>query len=202
MKAVLIALEGGHGAGKTTLAHQLMAEFKKETPSFVYSRDQAGTRFSETIRNLNLDEQTHVDVYTETFLVAAARRQTYVDIIKPALQQQKTVLTERFVDAFFAYGSARNLHADFVSQIAEAACDGHYPDLTIVLDVAPQVGLARIENLPKHRIELEGLDFHARLREGYLVRAHDHRDRTIVIDASQPCEQVCTIAAQAIRSKL
>ena len=201
MKKALISLEGIHGSGKTTLANRLLEELKNSDVACLFSKDQAGTPFSEAIRNLNLDERTAVDLYTETFLVAAARRQTYVDVIVPALNQGQLVITERFVDSFFAYGAARNLPSTFVTEIAERTCGGNFPDLTLLLDIAPRVGMERIAKFKKHRIELEGDDFHNCLRQGYLDQAKSHSQRFVVIDASQPLELVLTAAMAAIRSR-
>src|SRR3569832_1501027 len=154
-----ISLEGVHGAGKTNLANLLVSEISDAGHSILFSRDQAGTAFSETVRNINLDETTLVDVYTETFLVAAARRQTFVDVIEPALRADRNVITERFVDSFGAYGFARGLPENIIDSIAMATCGGRVPDLTLLLDLDPAIGMQRIAVLLLFRIEQVGLLF-------------------------------------------
>jgi dTMP kinase len=202
MDGFLISLEGVHGAGKSTVLAYVRDQLKKESLSAVFSRDQAGTPFSETIRNLNLDAIGAVDLYTETFLVAAARRQTYVDVILPSLKENQTVITERFIDSFFAYGAARSLRPDITQVIAESTCGGRYPDLTLLLDLPPELGLQRIPENAKHRIEKEDILFHQRLREGYLIRARENSNHTIVIDAARAVENVTHDAWNAIHSAL
>ena len=200
--AMFICLEGIHGAGKTSLALYLRDQLVADLGKVVFSKDQAGTPLSEQVRNLHLDERTDVDAFTETFLVAGARRQTYVAVVRPALQMGSSVITERFVDSFYAYGFARELPEDFIDVVAKSACDGKFPDLTLLIDLPPEQSMQRIPEAARHRIELESMEFHQKLRAGYLKQARLNPNRYIIMDGLESIESIRRSALTHIRSFL
>ena len=124
-------------------------------------------------------------------LIAAARHQNVVEVIKPALLEGKVVIGERYTDAFFVFqGFGRDLPVDLLERINVAVADGVEPEITILLDVDPVIALARIELKEKHRIEKESIAFHRKIRAGYLEQATKHPERIKAFDASLPPEKV------------
>jgi len=138
-----------------------------------------------------------VDVVTEALLAAAARREVVVHVIKPALCGEGLVISERYVDAYYAFGFARGTPPPLLNTLAEFTCEGIEPDLTILLDVAPKVALARVDLHDRHRVEREPLEFHDRLRNGYLLRAKEFPRRIKTVDGNldplQVFEQVWSL---------
>lgn len=135
-----------------------------------------------------------MDGRTEALLYAAARRQHLVEKVIPALNEGKIVLCDRFVDSSLAYqGHGRGLGMDEVMKINEFAIDGYMPNLTILFDLSPEIGLERIaENSDRevNRLDLENLEFHHKVREGYLILCEKYGDRIKRIDASKMLNEV------------
>lgn len=159
------------------------------------SREPGGIQIAEQIREVLLDTQnTRMDGRTEALLYAAARRQHLVEKIVPALQAGKVVICDRFIDSSLAYqGHARGLGIDEVLGINRFAIDQILPDLTIYLDVYPEVGLKRIhanEEREINRLDLEELAFHQKVREGYLILTERFPERIVTIDANVEIEAV------------
>lgn len=167
------------------------------------TREPGGIRIAEEIRSIILNkEHTSMDGRTEALLYAAARRQHLVEKVLPAIGRGATVLSDRYVDSSLVYqGYARGLGIDEVYSINEFATAGVMPDITLWLDVDPEVGLSRIHKdtgREINRLDLEGRSFHHKVREGYTLLHSRYPDRIVRIDAGQPLDHVM----QSIREAL
>ena len=201
-----ITFEGGEGCGKSTVLKAIKERLESEGVSVVLTREPGGTPIAEQIRNVILDKgNTAMDRRTEALLYAASRRQHLVEKIWPALQEGKTVLCDRYLDSSLAYqGGARGLGIDEVLSINLFATEGTYPDLTLLFDLEPEQGLARIaanQNREVNRLDLEKLDFHHQVRNNFLALAKRYPDRYVIIDASQPLADVIEDAYKAIKER-
>lgn len=191
MKGLFITIEGGHGCGKSTIMKMLKAKLEEAGLQVVTSVDQKGTAIGRELRRLNLEQGEGIAVLTEALLIAAARHQNVAEVIKPALLKDKVVIGERYTDAFFAFqGFGRGLPVDLLERINIAVADEVEPKITILLDVDPVIALARIESKAKHRIERESIDFHRKIRAGYLEQAKKYPERIKVFDASLSPEEI------------
>lgn len=201
-----ITFEGGEGCGKSTVLKAIKERLESEGVSVVLTREPGGTPIAEQIRNVILDKgNTAMDGRTEALLYAASRRQHLVEKIWPALKEGKTVLCDRYLDSSLAYqGGARGLGIDEVLSINLFATEGTYPDLTLLFDLEPEQGLARIaanQNREVNRLDLEKLDFHHQVRNNFLALAKRYPDRYVIIDASQPLADVIEDAYKAIKER-
>lgn len=190
-----IVLEGGDGSGKTTILNAIAEYLSSKHINFIITREPGGIEIAEKIREIILDKShTSMDAKTETLLYAAARRQHLVEKVFPALEQGTFVVFDRFVDSSLAYqGVGRNIGIDKVMQVNEFALDGFMPDLTIYLDVTPEVGLERInadKDREVNRLDLEDLSFHYRIKKGYHELVKRYPERFAVINADQTKEEV------------
>lgn len=194
-RGLFITIEGGEGAGKTTILQGIADWLKTRGWAVVVTREPGGIPIAEKIRDVILDRaHTDMDARTEALLYAAARRQHLVQKVRPALESGAAVLCDRFVDSSLAYqGHARGLGIEDVWAINRFAIGGLMPDLTLYLDVRPEIGLERIRSAGGreiNRLDLESVSFHRKVREGYLLLAERHPDRIVTIDAEQPPERV------------
>jgi dTMP kinase len=202
-RGIFITLEGPDGAGKTTIAHMLAEKFENT----MLTREPGGIDIAEQIRRVILaKENITMDPRTEALLYAAARRQHLVEKVKPALKQGKMVLCDRFVDSSLAYqGYARGLGVDEVFSINQFAIGDMMPELTVYFDIDPELGLSRIsknQGREVNRLDLESLDFHQKVHEGYQLLLERFPERIIKIDASGSLESVLQDAARAIEKHL
>lgn len=208
MKGFFISFEGPDGAGKSTVLKQVLTEITPLlTVEYLTVREPGGSKISEAIRNIILDpENKEMDDRTEALLYAASRSQLMEEVVIPALESGKLVISDRFVDSSLAYqGSGRNLGIEEVKQINDFATRGIEPDLTIFLDVKPEVGLARIQKLrpdQEDRLEQEKLAFHEKVYEGYKTVNKNNPDRIKVVDASQNIEKVVADCIKIIKETL
>jgi dTMP kinase len=206
-KGIFISLEGPEGAGKTTIITMLMNELEQLGYQVTQTREPGGIEIAEKIRNVILDKShTAMDPRTEALLYAAARRQHLVEKVNPALESGKIVLCDRFIDSSLAYqGHARGLGMDDVYSINKFAIGDRMPDLTIYFDIDPVIGLNRINqhfNREVNRLDLEDIQFHYKVREGYELLLKKFPDRMKKIDAADPIEVVCSKAKDLILSSL
>lgn len=197
----LVTLEGGEGAGKSTVLAALREEIAARGDGLVCTREPGGTPLAEQIRGLLLD--THHEpptADTELLLMFAARAQHVAETIAPALARGAWVLSDRFTDASYAYqGAARGGDVGFIADL-ERRVVGIVPGLTLLLDVPVDVGLQRARGRgATDRIEGEREDFFERVREGYLARAAAEPHRFRIIDATRPIEAVAAAARAHLR---
>ena len=188
-RGLFITFEGVEGAGKSTQTRRLAESLEKEGVSVLVTREPGGTQISERIREVLLEREHHKMVSTtELLLYAAARSQHVAECIAPALAEGRTVISDRFGDATTAYqGHGRGLDLELIHRLNRVATGGLVPDLTIVLDVPVKVGLGRARRRRRSmdRLEIENLEFHQRVREGYLTIAKEEPHRVRVIHSEQ-----------------
>ena len=204
---MFITFEGGEGSGKSTAIKAIVEALEKEGYQIVLTREPGGTPISEQIRNVILDKgNTAMDPRTEALLYAASRRQHIVEKILPALKEGKLVLCDRFLDSSLAYqGGARGIGIDKVLDINMFATEGTFPDMTLLFDIKPEIGLARIAanaGREVNRLDLEKMSFHEGVRKTFLELAERYPERYVVIDASKSPEEVLRDAMDAILAKL
>lgn len=200
MSGFLISLEGGEGAGKTTVLNALRECLVEHDFEVVSTREPGGTAAGEMIRGVLLNPELKLFSETELLLMFAARAQLVRELIQPAMARGAAVISDRFTDASFAYqGGGRGLDMGRIAELERWAAVIK-PDLTFLLDVSVQLGFerARSRGGELDRIEREREDFFERVRATYLNRAKNEPDRFRVIDASQSPEAVVS----AVKEKL
>lgn len=193
MRARFITLEGLDGAGKTTQLHWISEFLKARSLPLCVTREPGGTPLGETLREILLNSSHPLHAETETLLMFAARREHIDKVIAPALERGTWVLCDRFTDASFAYQAGGSAVAWEKVEMLETWVQGALqPDLTLYLDVSPEVGRTRAAGIrTPDRYEQEQHDFHERTRAAYLRRAGEHPERIRIIDAngSEACVQ-------------
>lgn len=192
---LFITFEGGEGAGKTTILNQVYEELTERGIEVIKTREPGGIRISEKIRDI-IHDPLHLEMEerTEALLYAAARRQHLVEKVFPALEKGKIVLCDRFVDSSLVYqGYARGIGVDEVFAINQFVIQDCMPDITLFFDIDPKKGLERISanaEREKNRLDLETIEFHEKVYEGYqLIRAR-FPDRFQTVDADRSPEAV------------
>ncbi|MDG2459578.1 MAG: dTMP kinase [Luminiphilus sp.] len=193
MTGRFITIEGGEGAGKSTAQAFLARRIEAAGHVVRQSREPGGTPLAEAIRQTLLSAEGEVPVaLTELLLVFAARAQHVAKVIEPALQQHEWVICDRFTDATYAYqGAARGMSTEVIAQLERLVQGARRPDVVLLLDMPPEVGLARARARGElDRFEREEIEFYYRVRAGYLDRAMAMPDRYRVLDASQDLEGV------------
>lgn len=184
-----LTFEGVHGAGKSTIINNLKAKLVEKGHDVIYVPDQSGTQLGKELKRVNLSFH-NVAPLTEALIVAAARHQSVIEVIKPSLLEGKIVIGERYIDSFFAYQYARQATINILESINDAVSEKIIPNITFLIDIDPVVAIERIPATERHRFEKESLDFHNRLRKGYLLRAEREPNRIKIIDGTLPLEVV------------
>lgn len=180
-----IVFEGGEGAGKSTQARLLSRRLSRDGYNVVYAREPGGSALGETVRRW-LKTRLGLAPLTELFLFSAARAQLVEEVIAPALSGQGILVCDRFTASTLAYqGYGRGLDLDLIRRLNQAATRGIEPDLTVFLDVPIEAGLARKGNGTHDNFESEALEFHRRVKDGYLALAASDEDRWLVLDGTQ-----------------
>ena len=209
--ACFITFEGIEGCGKTTQIRLLSRKLEGDGYAVTVTREPGGCPVADQIRNILLDANNHaITPLTELLLYAAARAQHMSEVVKPALDAGAIVLCDRFTDATIAYqGYGRKLDLAAISQLNRMATGGIRPDMTLLLDCPAETGLkraiSRINNAPgarEERFELESLQFHQRVREGYLSLAQQEPERFVIIDAAVGILETEKAIAAAVLEKL
>jgi dTMP kinase len=218
MRGIFVTFEGGEGSGKTTQLTLLADRIRAFGKEVIETHDPGGTAIGKEIRTLLLHSPLHtcgdrpgsapITAATELLLYEASRAQLVRELIAPALERGAVVLSDRFTDSTLGYqGFGRGLDLNLIQQVNRFAADRLVPDLTVLLDLDPETGLMRCrrdvsadswtelgtEPSCWDRIEAEPLDFHQRIREGYLTLARENPDRMIVIDAGLEVTEIETI---------
>ena len=196
-KGMFISLEGPDGAGKSSVLEALIPILETKGQAFITTREPGGVAVAEKIRDVILDpKHTEIDEKTELLLYIASRRQHLVERIVPALNRGELVLVDRFIDSSVAYqGFGRGLKVADIDWLNNFATDGLKPDLTLYFDIEAEEGLARIaksKDRGADRLDQESVEWHKRVREGYLSILEREPNRVRKIDASQPLEKVIT----------
>ncbi len=194
MKRKFITFEGPEGSGKTSVLKAVEARLKRRGVDVLSTREPGGSDIAEQIRQIILDiENRKMEPRTEAMLYAAARRQHISEVIWPALEDEKVVLCDRFVDSSLAYqGYGRQLGYEAVYDLNLFAINGCLPDLTIFIDVPPTIGLDRVFDNSRdvNRLDLESLTFHERVYRGYQLLIDKEPGRIKVVDGNRPVEDV------------
>ncbi|MDE5990780.1 MAG: dTMP kinase [Clostridia bacterium] len=191
MKGKFITFEGGEGVGKTTQLRMIREYLDQKGVDAVFLREPGGNAISEKIRAVILDRAN--DAMTgmcEAMLYSAARAQLCEEVIRPALEEGKLVVCDRFIDSTFAYqGVARGLGSEKIDTLNKLACSDIMPDLTVFLDLEPTLAFERKGGADADdRLEQEGMDFHIKVYEGYKLACQIHGDRIVDIDCSSEAE--------------
>lgn len=195
LSSFFVTGEGPDGSGKTTQFNILRSWLDDLGVNYISAREPGGTIIGEKVREIILNPlHSEMDPRTEFLLYTAARAQNVFQVVRPALRSGKMVLMDRFYDSSTAYqGYGRMLDVEDVIEITNFATDNLVPDVTIYLDIDPQLGLARRRSNSAdewNRLDAEAMEFHNRVREGYLSIARSEKDRFRVIDGSKSINEV------------
>lgn len=204
---MFITFEGVEGCGKSSVLTKVYDELKKEGFDVIQTREPGGVKIAEEIRKVLLDkENTMMDKRTEALLFAASRRQHLIEKVWPALKENKIVLCDRFIDSSLAYqGGGDGIGVNEVLNVNLFATENTFPDLTILFDIDPRVGLARINknaNREVNRLDVKELSFYDTIRNTFLELAKEYKDRFIVIDASMDFDTVYQNVLKIIKEKI
>jgi dTMP kinase len=201
-KPQFITFEGPEGSGKTSIIQHLNKQLLALGHDVLVTREPGGVKLSEEIRNILLDNHNlGMDKKTEALLFAAARRQHVVEVIQPALEAGKMVLCDRYIDSSLAYqGHARDIGIEEVYQLNLFAIESLMPDLTLFIDVKPEVGLERVRHNQRSmdRLDNETIAFHQKVYEGYMKIAEIEPERIKILDGNQTIEEVVEQALKHI----
>lgn len=191
MNGKFITLEGSEGSGKSTQAVLIVDYLKSKGKDVIALREPGGVKISEAIRNLLLDVKNDaMGKECETLLYMAARAQVVKEIIAPALKSGKTIICDRFLDSTFVYqGYGHGMDLEFIKSLGRFVTQGIVPDLTLLFDIEVKKGLSRT-NAQKDRIELRPLDYHEKVRQGYLKLAAQDTQRIKLIKVDAPKEEI------------
>jgi len=201
--SLFITVEGGEGGGKSTNMTYIADYLKAKGYEVVETREPGGTALGEKLRNLLLDKNiSNMDCSTELLLMFAARAQHIAEVIKPALDEGKWVLCDRFTDATYAYqGGGRNIPMERIAVLENWVQGELRPDLTILLDIPVEEGMKRATlRGEKDRFEQEQISFFERVRQSYLTMATRQSDRYRVVNAAQPLECVQSDIKQVLEA--
>lgn len=201
-RGFFIVFEGGEGAGKSTQSEALAEHLVARGRAVTRTREPGGTPAAEAVRAILLDPaNVGLDDRAEALLFAAARGDHAARVINPALERGDIVVCDRFMDSSVAYqGYGRELGADRVADLSLWATGGVRADLSVLLDVDPALGLARVQG--PDRLESEPLDWHRQVRAGFLAIAGQSPDTYLVLDASRPAEDLAIEIAATVDALL
>ena len=203
-RAAFVTLEGGEGSGKTTLAAVIAESLRDQGQTVCVTREPGGTELGRLIQGIleGKEQRSSPSALAELMLFEADRVQHVSEVILPALTAGRVVVCDRFTDSSLAYqGYGRGLDLDLIRRLNDEATGGLTPDLTLLLDVPPNVGLSR-EGDQNDVTGRESLEFHERVRDGFLQLARAERERFVVIDGTLPMEKVTEGAIAATKERL
>lgn len=204
---MFITFEGPEGSGKTSVANAIVLRLRELGYDVLFTREPGGTPIAEQIREVILDpKNVLLDPRAEALLYAASRRQHLVEKVWPALKKGQIVICDRFLDSSLAYqGGARGLGVEEILNINLFATEATLPDLTLLFDITPELGLKRIaanKNREVNRLDLEALTFHQKVRETFLSLSKIYEARYRIVDASLELEEVIATALKHILDAL
>lgn len=206
-KGLFLTVEGGEGAGKSSIIAKMKEDLISQGHKVLITREPGGIPIAEKIREVILDRShTAMDARTEALLYAAARRQHLVEKVIPALEEGYIVVCDRFIDSSLAYqGVARGLGISDIMDINRFAIGEMMPALTIYMDVDPEIGLARISKANErevNRLDLESINFHTMVREGYLALCKQYPERLVKVDANREFSEVYQEVSDLISTRI
>ncbi len=189
---LFITLEGCEGCGKSTQARLLSNKLRQHGLPYILTHEPGGTPLGNKIRDiLKVKRDFSIAAEAELFLFAASRFQLVSQVIRPALFSGKVVICDRFSDSTFVYqGYGRGLDVKMIETVNELASAGLSPDITILLDAEAEIGLGRKRNSGEDRFEAENINFHRKIRDGYLESARRQPERWRIIQALQPQDEI------------
>ena len=209
---MFITLEGIEGSGKSTQIPRIVAHLEQRGHTCLVTKEPGGTTIGEHIRSILLDPgNSGLDAMAELFLYEADRAQHVSRVIAPALDAGKTVICDRFSDSTVVYqGAARGIEAGLIKRLNDIVQGSRRPDVTFLLDLAPETGLSRawqqiesgLRQSRETRFEREKIRFHEKVRQGYLALAEDEPDRFRVIDAGATPAEVCSAITEELERRL
>jgi dTMP kinase len=200
-RGLFVSFEGGDGAGKSTQARLLGDWLTSIGHEVVLTREPGGTELGRLLRDAVLHGD-HVDARTEALLYATDRAHHVASLVRPALDRGAVVVTDRYLDSSVAYqGSGRDLGADEVERLSLWATEGLLPDVTVLLDVDPVLGKARLTSEPD-RLERAGDEFHRRTRAAFLSRAEADPVRWLVLDGTRPADELAAAVRERVAALL
>jgi len=200
MRGRFISLEGPEGAGKSTLIRALGQAFEQDLKSTLLTREPGGSPIGGAVRDLLLHSQHGLSPLAELFLFLADRTEHVTHVIRPALAEEKVVLCDRHADSTVVYqGHARGMDVDWLRELNLKATHGLRPDLILLLDVDPKIGLER--QLIADRLGGMPLEFHEKVRAGFLAEAHREPGKWEIIDASRSSDDVAKDAIDRLKSR-
>ncbi|MDD3049777.1 MAG: dTMP kinase [Candidatus Cloacimonetes bacterium] len=204
MKGCFITFEGIENCGKSVQSNLLMQFLESKGKDVLMTREPGGTEISEKIRGILLDVENYKMLpETELLLYAASRVQHTGELILPALNSGKIVISDRYYDSTSAYqGAARKIDGKIIDYLNSFASCQTAPDLTFLIDVEPEVSLERLSRCVKDRIEKEDIEFHKRVRSGFLRLAEVHKKRFRIIDGNQSIQDIHDEIVEIIKKEL
>ncbi|MFK7602515.1 dTMP kinase [Deinococcus sp. SM5_A1] len=203
-RGLFISFEGPEGAGKSTQIAHLLRHLESESVPHTVTREPGGTPLGTRVRDVLLDPELTIDPLPEFLLYSASRAQLVTNVIRPALGRGEVVVCDRYADSSLAYqGFGRGLNAGLLRGITAAATGGLWPDLTVLLDLDPVIGLERAARRGQpDRLEQADLTFHQRLRQGFLKLAEAEAERFLVLDATLDEADLEKTIWEAVQSRL
>ena len=204
-KGIFITMEGPDGSGKSTQIALLKEYLESAGYDVLITREPGGTTISEAIRGIILNKDyTEMSPVTEMLLYASARAQLIAEVVGPELDKGNAVISDRFVDSSLVYqGMARGLGVDAVYEVNKQAIGKYMPDVTFLLDLPAEVGISRKKDQKElDRMELESLEFHKKVAEGYRKLAEKFPERIETVDATLPIEEISDLIKDRVRGIL
>ncbi|MGY2892034.1 dTMP kinase [Deinococcus sp. UYEF24] len=201
---LFVTFEGPEGAGKSTQIRLLAEQLLQEKIPHLLTREPGGTDIGGKLRELVLDTRSRMSAMTEFLIYSASRAQLVGEVMWPALERGEVLVCDRYVDSSYAYqGYGRGLDMTQLRAVSEAATGGLMPDLTILLNIEPELGLQRAARVGEpDRIEQAGLEFHARVREGFLSMAAAEPGRFLVLDGAQAQKPLSEAICKAVSARM
>ena len=202
-KSYFISFEGIDGSGKSTQAKLLIERLNSNSIETCFVREPGGTKISEEIRNILLDDRAEeISSRTEALLMCASRAQLTKNIITPELKSGKWVIADRYSDSNLAYqGGGRGIDLDWLVRLNNFATFGIEPDVTFYIDVDPNIGLQRRKNISADRIESAGIEFQNEIRNKYLEIIDNFSNRCVLVDGKLSIKEISHLVWKEIKNR-